>query len=266
MPLFTGDQLLAQKVVVSYWAQPILTKGGTALLAAPKKSLKSYFSLQLAEAIATGSDFLGWPTEKARVLYIDFENEVGEIKKRYIEIQRHYNKTRQIYFRTLDVKPISLDVGSNGHIELRELLKDLRPDVVFFDTFRKATHHEENSSTEMVKVFDSLTRLQQEFSFSAVIIHHMGKLGQFRAADSLDSVRGSTLILDHPNTIGLIEKLPSLGKDAPPRIDVHWTFRNHAPIDPWKLELVDGVFVKRKPPPKPKKKEESISNGLLKAK
>lgn len=259
MPLFTGDELLAETAVVSYWAQPFLTKGGVTLLAAPKKSLKSYFTLQMAEAVATGSDFLGWPTERARVLYIDLENELGEIKKRYQPIKDHYSKPRDIYFRTLDPESLKLDLPVPRD-RLHKLLKDVRPDVLILDTFRKSFQAEENSSTEMVKVFDSLTQLQQEFSFSAVLVHHMGKLGQFRAKDSLDSVRGSSVILDHPNSIGLIEK-PDQDKGE---IEIHWTFRNHAPVDSWKLELVDGLFVRRKAPEK-KKGALNVREGLLKA-
>jgi hypothetical protein len=56
-------------------AYPIVPKGRLVSFFGPGKIGKSLFMLELAASVATGRDFLGNPTTKARVLYVDREND-----------------------------------------------------------------------------------------------------------------------------------------------------------------------------------------------
>lgn len=55
---------------------------GSAILAGAPKSGKSYIVMTLVLAIATGKEFLGYPTKKSRVLYLDLETPTHLHQKR----------------------------------------------------------------------------------------------------------------------------------------------------------------------------------------
>ena len=61
--------------VQEWLAYPIVPKGRLVSFFGPGKIGKSLFMLELAASVATGRDFLGHPTTKARVLYVDREND-----------------------------------------------------------------------------------------------------------------------------------------------------------------------------------------------
>jgi hypothetical protein len=73
--------------VEEWLAYPVVPKGRLISLYGPAKVGKSLFVLELAASVATGRDFLGQPTIKSRVLYIDRENlPHRDIKKRIQEM------------------------------------------------------------------------------------------------------------------------------------------------------------------------------------
>ena len=68
--LFNGPPFVQE-----WLAYPIVPKGRLVSLFGPAKIGKSLFMLELAASVATGRDFLGHPTTKSRVLYVDREND-----------------------------------------------------------------------------------------------------------------------------------------------------------------------------------------------
>lgn len=70
----------AQTLMESVFEQPtwvvegFLSTSMTCVLAAPPKTGKSFFALQLAHCVATGQSFLGWQTVKSPVLYLALED------------------------------------------------------------------------------------------------------------------------------------------------------------------------------------------------
>ena len=82
--LVDWNDLYSQPPFVEEWlAYPVVPKGRLISLYGPAKVGKSLFVLELAASVATGRDFLGLPTIKSRVLYIDRENlPHRDIKKR----------------------------------------------------------------------------------------------------------------------------------------------------------------------------------------
>jgi RecA-family ATPase len=235
---------------------------GTMFLGAPPKHLKTMLAMQLAYCIATGRDFLGWKTTANGVLYIEQEIGLTITKERYEAMRRFFGDDHvNMQFWAKDKNRLSLRKDYTGSLE--QTIKDVRPQVVVFDPFRKmTTGADENSSGDVTQVFEQLTRLQEEYGFASVLVHHTAKPSEERRACAPEALRGSSEIFAHGDTYGIFCNSQKNGTE----VDVHWTFRNHAPIDPWKLQFneSEGVVVRRKPP-EPKKKKEEIADGLLKA-
>jgi RecA-family ATPase len=272
MPLFTGRQLLKENVRVEYLLPPFLTKGGTMLLAAPLKSMKTFLGLHMGAAIASGRPFIDMSTEQARVLYIDFEIGVAEAKTRYRPMEEHYEAGDNFFIRTADESPLSLDTGTNGHTNFVRLLESVKPAVVFIDTLRMVTHGEENSSTDMMKVMMNLRQLKLHYNFTAVLIHHMGKENTDERQTAPRTSRGSSVIEDSPDTIGYITK-HATNAEEPSRISIRWKFRNHAPVDDsrYSFDASSGLFTRTTKKVKVKHvssriaEENDLSEGLLPA-
>ena len=74
--LLDWHELFNNPPFVQEWlAYPIVPKGCLVSFFGPAKIGKSLFILELAASVATGRNFLGHPTTKARVLYVDREND-----------------------------------------------------------------------------------------------------------------------------------------------------------------------------------------------
>jgi len=259
--LYKADDLRYLKDDAKYLLYPFLQEKGTLFLGAPPKHLKTMLAMQLGYSIATGRDFLGWSSVASHVMYIDQEIGITTTKDRYERIRSHYRGDHvDMTFWGKDRFRLSFDVGTNGHKELHNIIKSERPKVIVFDPFRKMTGADENSSTEMTKVFQSMTELQETFNFAAVLIHHTAKPSDQRKACEPEALRGSSEIFAHGDTYGIF-----CGLKNDSEIDIHWTFRNHAPIEPFHLafDSSSGVFGRRHETTKTKKGE--LSDGLLKA-
>lgn len=260
--LIKADDLRHFKDDVEYWVYPFLQKKGSLFFGAPPKHLKTMLAMQLGYSLSTGRDFLGWKTSAGSVLYIEQEIGVSVTKDRYERIRQHYGDDKvDLTFWTRDRNRLSLDVGTTGRSALHDMIKAIKPSIVIFDPFRKMTGADENSSTEMTKVFASLTELQETFNFASVLIHHTAKPSDQRRACEPEALRGSSEIFAHGDSYGIF---CNLKHDT--EIDVHWTFRNHAPIDPFRLEFNSeaGVFNRRHDSPKAASKG-CLSDGLVKA-
>ncbi len=64
----------------------LLAKGWIGLLAGASKSYKSWLTLQLALAVSKGNDWVGFQTQKSRVLYVDYELSHASIARRVAKI------------------------------------------------------------------------------------------------------------------------------------------------------------------------------------
>src|SRR5947209_1653111 len=71
---FTAAELQEMDLPAPCWAVEGMIAQGITLLAGPPKVGKSWLCLQLAIAVAEGSDVLGIPVEKGEVLYLALED------------------------------------------------------------------------------------------------------------------------------------------------------------------------------------------------
>ena len=82
--LIDWHELFNNPPFIQEWlAYPIVPKSRLVSFFGPGKIGKSLFMLELAASVATGRDFLGHPTTKVRVLYVDRENDPrSEVRER----------------------------------------------------------------------------------------------------------------------------------------------------------------------------------------
>jgi len=97
----------------------------------------------------------------------------------------------------------SIDLTSSAEIAL------VRPDVVFFDAFRRIYAGDENDSAEIAKGMQVFTSLRAEFGVAEVLIHHSRKNPDGESWE--DSARGSGDIFAAADSlIGMAKKAPGV--------------------------------------------------------
>jgi hypothetical protein len=99
---------------------------------------KTLFSLDMAAAIATGSDFLGWEGRRpSRVMYLDgempaetFQERMNVVIDRYGEGMSLFGYNRDVLGQD-DMPPLNTD---KGMVWLWNEIQKIKPDAIFFDS------------------------------------------------------------------------------------------------------------------------------------
>jgi len=171
----------------------ILPKEGAGILAGPAGYGKSWMLLDLAIEAARGGKWLGqFPTTATKVLYLDEESSPGLLRKRL----RKLLGGKKLSQGGLDVhfcvgQGFSLS-RSDSVEQLRILLSSLHPGLVIIDSLIRVHRAEENSASEMARVFEVVKNLIREFSCTFLFADHQRKPGNF-GTPSLDLLlRGSS--------------------------------------------------------------------------
>jgi hypothetical protein len=177
---------LEQAPVEILWSlQGILPKEGAGIIAGPAGYGKSWTLQDLAIEVARGGKWLGqFPTSQGRVLYLDEESSPALLSHRL----RKLLIPKEVSVDELDLhiavgqglsfsQPASVD-------QLRALMADLRPALVIVDSLIRVHGAEENSATEMAKVFQAVKDLIREFGCAFLFADHQRKPNNF--STSLD--------------------------------------------------------------------------------
>jgi hypothetical protein len=163
------------------WIVPdIIARQAIGFIAGLPETMKTWLTIDLAiECARGGGMWLGrFPTESAKVLFIDQERFKGETQRRFRAV---------IAAKGIDPK----DLGSNLQIRcgtttrinldhsyqaFRNELEEIRPDIVIVDSF--ATFHttEENNRGEIQAVLERVKQLRNDFGCTFIFIDHESKI------------------------------------------------------------------------------------------
>lgn len=139
------------------------------------KVAKSFFTIQMGMAIASGSEFLGYQTTPANVLYINFEISEEMFQQR-IQDMHHVLDCDLSRFKYLRLNDLSLDEHTQ---ELNEILPksaadDFPVDILIIDPRWKAISRDSNQD-EVVRAFCvNLDKLIETYKLTVIIVHHEG--------------------------------------------------------------------------------------------
>lgn len=219
MSLYSLDELKDMDIEKPPFVVEGLLSIGVYLLGAEPKIGKSWLCLQLMDAVATGSDFLGFKTNKGKVLYLALEDSLYRIKDRNIKQGNGWdNRDVALY-----ANPLEKDGG--GLIADLELYyqknKDVRLIIIdVLEYIRSAQGRGEGIYTFDYRTITPLKNFAMKHSLTILTIHHTNKnsitTNPFEKISGSNGLRGSVdglIVLDRDGNDDKIVNLHAHGKD-----------------------------------------------------
>ena len=189
---------------------------GLTLLGAPQKAGKTFFGLQLAEAISTGKDFLGKKVMKGSSLYLAFEDHKHKVQRRL----KRMNIKENDHF-VIDI----LKSDHNYNLERRiqeELLENPDLKVVIVDTFAKMRRSKDRDYDSEYAEATEYHELAFRYNLAIIMITHVKKeIDPNNPFDAIYGSRGlpagsdSILVMFKRNFLSKNRQLAIQGKDIP---------------------------------------------------
>ena len=228
----------------NYLLDSLWRAGEHAVLSAPRAVGKSWAALQLAVAVATGGDFLGFHVPAPhRVLYVSTELTDGALHGRFsqLEVPGHALGRIHVYaqgdlrLRTTSIQEHFRKASSGtGHgkadeptgYSKRYSLAELEPagvmelmieetgaEVVIIDPWAAFLDGNESDNSEVARACEILSDVGRRFGVSFVMVHHHGKATDKRSGDQHDGARGASRLMDWPSVRMTLSR-PSPGSDS----------------------------------------------------
>jgi putative DNA primase/helicase len=183
---------------------PFLPTQGLAMLYSKRGVGKTFISLALSMAVASGTPFLKWNAPAARkVLYVDGEMPLSSLKQRITDILAGTDITPDFYpnlqLITPDVQTKALpDLATiGGQDEIEAHLEGVNL-LVLDNLSSLARACKENEGEGWLPIQDWALDLRRR-GISVLFVHHAGKGGAQRGTSRREDLLDSVVILKHPN-------------------------------------------------------------------
>ena len=186
----------------------ILRLGHKMLFAAPSKAGKSFGLMQLAIAIAEGTQWNGFQCEQGRVLYVNLEIDPNSAKKRLVDIYGAigitHSNVNNIDMWNLRGKTTPMDKLTP---KLIRRAQDGHYSAIIIDPIYKVLTGDENSASDMAKFVNQFDKIATELGSSVIYAHHFSK-GAQGGKSSMERSSGSGVFSRDPDSILTATPLP----------------------------------------------------------
>ena len=164
------------------WLIPgVLVAGELAMCYGPPASYKSFVSLGMAMAVATGTPWMGRPTKQGPVIYVAAEG-AGGYTARVLAWAESAGMDSDETDRTpvhLVTEPVQLHRNDDVAGFLAEVqAKGLRPALVVFDTLSRCfAGGDENSAQTVSTLVEAIDDMRRATGAAVLLVHHSRKDG-----------------------------------------------------------------------------------------
>lgn len=155
------------------------------------KSCKSWFGLDLAVSVASGTACLGRfeVARKGPALVYLAEDSLDQVRRRIEGLCRHRGlDIGQLDLHVVTAPSVRLDLEDDQR-RLAATLQQLRPALLLLDPLVRMHRIDENSSADISRLLGLLRQLQREHAVAIAVVHHMSKRTRAQLGQAL---RGST--------------------------------------------------------------------------
>jgi len=206
---------------------------GITILSGKPCAFKSWLLLLIGKQVALGKPFCGFETKQNKVLYIDEETSLAEIKRRWEMIKGE--ESVPIDFSSM--KGFKID-----SVQQREFLLNLAKEsgykLIIFDSLRDCHSRNENDSREAQVIVDAFRQLTQQ-GISVLISHHNRKESFLNPKDASQMLRGSDALLAGLDCLISVEN-PKNTEDSAELILTQSKLRQGKRTEPFKISVFES--------------------------
>ena len=201
--VYSLDELLELEIPErQYLLSPWLQSQGLCMIYSTRGFGKTWVSLEIAYAVASGGQFLSWKSENpAGVLYIDGEMSIADLQKRASQIGVNGSKELQapLKFLTRDAQETDFPNLSTteGQKQIESLIRDDIKLVILDNISTLCRSGKEDESDSWLPIQNWLLSLRS-LGKSVLQIHHAGKSGQQRGTSRREDVLDTVISLKRP--------------------------------------------------------------------
>ncbi|TLS78275.1 hypothetical protein FE236_00505 [Mariprofundus erugo] len=174
------------------------------LLYGPRGLGKTQFSLEVAVAVATGGQFIGWQAPKAEnVLYIDGEMNGSIMRQRLSEITSSNGKktAETLAIITPDISPVVPDLASDeGRQDITTVAERHQAKLVVLDNISslcRSGSYSENDAESWADIQAWAIQMRSK-GITVLFVHHAGKSGEQRGTSKREDVMDVCIALKPP--------------------------------------------------------------------
>lgn len=248
LPTFSAAEAIANGYEMpNILIEDILYRGDIMSINGPSKAGKSFFLLNLALHMCHGKTWFDHDTKPSKILYLNFEIQKSQFLTRVERVALAINMKIPENFHVYSPRG-QVGVATNDIIgPLVNTIRNEKIDAIFIDPiykmYRLAGGVDENSNSDMSKLFDILDTICVETEVSIIYAHHYAK-GSAGGKFAIDRSSGAGVFGRAPDAILAITELDTAGSMPAYRIepilrnfcstwsiDVRWDYPVHVIAD-----------------------------------
>ena len=207
----TAKELIAADLPPTEYIVDVIIAKGLVVLSAKSKIGKSWLALQLALAVASGDNFLGFNTTQGDVLYIDLENTESIAQSRLTILLNGEEPPDNLVI----VNDYST-MNDTFLADLTEYLETHRKvSLVIVDVYQKIKKAKRANQSDYDDAYENLTPLKElagKYNIALMLIMHNRKM--IDPSDEFSDVLGSTAIMGVSDEMLVIRKKERKSPDA----------------------------------------------------
>ena len=257
----TAKELVAADLPPVEYIVDIIVSKGLVILSAKSKIGKSWFALDLAIAVSSGADFLGFNTTQGDVLYIDLENTKALTQQRLTTLLNGAEPPEGL--------TIANDYSTMNDTFLEDITEYLeqhpKVSLVIVDVFQKIKKSKSNNKADYDDVYENFTPLKElaeKYKISLILVTHDRKMTD--PTDPFANILGSTAIMGASDEVIVIHKKNRKDVEATLSItgrtvrECEYAIKFNHPICKWEM-IGDAAEIQEQ-----REKEEFYNNPLVK--
>ena len=205
----------------------ILHRGSKMVLGGASKSCKTWTLLDLAISVSTGADWLGFPTTKGKVLYLNLEIQDRFMQGRVVSVREAKGIQNTPNLAIWNLRGKAADI-SHLAPAIIAVAKSRDFALIIIDPIYKVmADRVENSAEGIASLVNELERIAVQSNAAIVFGAHFSK-GNQSSKDAMDRIGGSGVYARDPDAI-----LTFTAHEEPGAFSVDATLRNFAPVAPF---------------------------------
>lgn len=179
----------------------VLRKGHKMLLSGASKAGKSFALIELSIALAEGKEWIGWPCEQGKILYVNMELDEASAFHRFKDVYEALGypprNLQNIDIWNLRGKTAPMDKLAPKLIRRAEKQNYV---AVIIDPIYKVLTGDENSAEDMAHFTNQFDKIASELKSAVIYCHHHSK-GTQGGKKSMDRSSGSGVFARDPDAI-----------------------------------------------------------------